>query len=125
MRVADSSFIVEGLLKRKELLEEDLLVTAELAVYETANSIWKHQCVLKDLDDGAPYLAILHELIQSGKIRIIHPGAQLMRNAYSLATKHRRPVYDTIFTALALELDMELATFDTRQSELLRLETRA
>ena len=123
MRVADSSFIVEGILKEKELLEEDLL-TVELALYETANSIWKHQCILKDLRDGTPYLAVLLELIQSGRIRIVRPWSELMRRAYSMASKHNRPVYDTLFAALALELDLKLATFDRRQAELMRRETR-
>ncbi|MDV3277236.1 MAG: type II toxin-antitoxin system VapC family toxin [Nitrososphaerales archaeon] len=122
MRVADSSYITEGLLKRKGLLEEDFLLTVDLAVYETANSIWKHQCLLKDLKNGAPYVSILHELIESGRIRVIRPGKELMEKAYSLAAKYRRPIYDTIFVALALELGSELATFDRRQTELLRSE---
>jgi predicted nucleic acid-binding protein len=123
LRVADSSFIVEGLLKRKDLIEEDLLLTVDLAIYETANSIWKHQCLLKDLKDGLPYLSILQGLIDTGRIRVARPGMELMESAYSLAAKSRRPVYDTIFVALALELGSELATFDKRQIQLLRSET--
>lgn len=121
--MADSSFIVEGLLKNKKLIEEDLILTVDLAVYETANSIWRHQRLLKDLKDGLPYLSILRGLIESGRIRIIHPGESLLEKAYSLAAKRRRPVYDTIFVALALELGSELATFDKRQVQLLRSET--
>jgi predicted nucleic acid-binding protein len=118
LKVADSSFLVEGLLKKKELFEEDFLVTADLAVYETTNSVWKHQCLLKDLNDGASYVSILFGLIESGKIRIIHPGKELMEKAYSLAVKNRRSVYDTIFIVLAQELDVELVTFDKRQADL-------
>jgi len=119
LRVADSSFIVEGLLKRKELLEEDLL-TLELALYETANSIWKHQIILKDLGDGMPYLNVLLELIQSGRIRVVRPGPELMKKAYSMASQHNRSIYDTVFVALASELGLKLATFDRRQAELMR-----
>ena len=119
MRVADSSFIVEGLLKRKELLEEDLL-TLELALYETANSIWKHQIILKDFRDGMPYLNVLLELIQSGRIRVVRPGSELMKKAYSMAFQHNRSIYDTVFVALASELGLKLATFDRRQAELMR-----
>ncbi|MGH9920061.1 MAG: PIN domain-containing protein, partial [Nitrososphaerales archaeon] len=111
---------VEGMLKRKELLEEDFLVTLDLAVYEVANSIWKHQLLLKDLNDGLPYLSILHGLIESGRIRIIHPSEELIEKAYSLAAKKRRSIYDAIFAVLALELTLELATFDKRQAELFR-----
>ena len=123
MRVADSSYIVEGLLKRKELLEEDFILTLDLAVYETANAIWKHQCLLKDLKDGSPFVSILHGLIESGRLGVIHPRSELVEKAYSLAAKHRRPVYDTVFVVLAQELGLELGTFDERQSKLLRTVT--
>ena len=120
MRVADSSFIVEALLKRKGLFEEDFLVTVDLAVYESVNSIWKHQFLIKDLDDGLPYVSVLYGFIESGRIRVIHPGEELMGRGYSLAAKNKLSIYDAIFVALALELDLELATFDKRQDELMR-----
>ena len=119
MRVADSSFIVEGLLKRKELFEEDFLITVDLAVYEVVNAIWKHQFLLKDLNDGLAYISILYGLIEAGRIRVVRPAAELMQRGYSLAGKNRRSIYDTIFVALALELASELATFDKHQAELL------
>jgi predicted nucleic acid-binding protein len=118
LRVADSSFIVEGLLKKKELLEEDFLITVDLAVYEVVNAIWRHQFLLKDLDDGPSYVSILYGLIESGRIRIIRPAPELMQKGYSLAGENRRSVYDTIFVALAIELAYELATLDKRQAEL-------
>jgi len=122
LRVADSSFIVEGLLKKKELLEEDFLVTVDLAVHEVVNAIWKHQFLLKDLGDGPAFVSVFYGLIASGRIRVVHPTPELMQRGYSLAGKSKRSVYDTIFLALALELASELATFDIRQAELLRRE---
>jgi len=119
LRVADSSFIVEGLLKRKELLEEDFLITVDLAVYEVVNAIWKHQFLMKDLNDGPTYVSILSGLIESGRIRVIRPSPELMQRGYSLAGESRRSVYDTIFVALAIELASELATFDKSQAALL------
>ncbi|MDG6967071.1 MAG: type II toxin-antitoxin system VapC family toxin [Nitrososphaerota archaeon] len=123
MKVADSSYIVEGLLRRKELLEGETLITVDLAMYETVNALWKHQFLLKDLGDGVPYLSILYGLVESGRIRVIRPGEDLMKHGYSLAAKSHRSIYDSIFIALALELSSELATFDQRQAELLREET--
>lgn len=121
MKVADSSFIAEALLRRKELFEaEDALVTLDLALHETCNTIWKHQCLLKDLDDGAPYIAILYGLIESGRIRVLHPGPELMERAYSLAVKKMLPIYDVLFVALAQEMGLKLATFDQRQADLLK-----
>jgi predicted nucleic acid-binding protein len=122
LKVADSSYIVEGVLRRKELLEEDVLITIDLALYETVNAIWKHQFLIKDLDDGRPYVSILYGLIDSGRIRVIRPGEELMMRAYDMATKSRRSIHDAIFIALALELTSDLATFDERQAELLRRE---
>jgi predicted nucleic acid-binding protein len=111
--------MVEALLKRKELFQEDL-VTVDVAVYESVNSIWKHQFLIKDLDDGVPYVSLLYGFIESDRIRVIHPGEELMRRGYSVAAKYRLSIYDAIFVALALELDLELATFDKRQGQLMR-----
>ena len=122
MKVADSSYIVEGLLRRKELLEEDILITVDLALYETVNAVWKHQFLLKDLNDGVPYVSILYGLVDSGRIRVIRPGEELMKRGYSLAAKSRRSIYDAIFIALALEFTSELGTFDKRQAEQLQKE---
>ena len=125
MRVADSSFLVEGLLKRKELLEEDFLITADLALYEVVNAVWKHQFLLKDLDHGQTYISILYGLVGSGRVRVIRPTPELMKRAYSIAGENNRSVYDTIFIALALELSLELATFDKRQAELFERQVEA
>ena len=122
MKVADSSYIVEGLLRRKELLDEDILITVDLALYEAVNAVWKHQFLIEDLGDGVPYVSILYGLVESGRIRVIRPGEELMKHGYSVAAKSRRSIYDAIFVALAVELASDLATFDKRQAELLRKE---
>jgi predicted nucleic acid-binding protein len=118
LKVIDSSYLVEGLLKNVQLLENDLLVTLDLAVYETANSVWKHEFLLKDIKNGAEYLSILQGLIEAGKIQLVHASKEALQTAYSLASKSRRTMYDTVFVALALELGSEFATFDKRQAEL-------
>jgi len=81
--------MVEALLRRKELFQEDFLVTVDLAVYESVNSIWKHQFLIKDLDDGVPYVSLLYGFIESGRIRVIHLGEDLMRRGYSLAARNK------------------------------------
>jgi predicted nucleic acid-binding protein len=122
LKVADSSYIVEGLLRSKELLEGDILVTVDLALYEAVNAVWKHQFLIRDLDDGVPYVSILYGLTGSGRIRVIRPGKELMKRGYALAAKSRRSIYEAIFVVLALELATDLATFDKRQGELLQKE---
>ncbi len=116
--VVDTSYLVEGLLKNDQLLKSDLLVTLDLAVYETANSVWKHEFLLKDINNGAEYLSILQGLIESGKIQLVHVSKEAMQTSYSIASKSRRTMYDTVFVALALELGLEFATFDKHQAEL-------
>lgn len=118
MKVADSSYLVEGLLKRKELFEPDVLVTLDLAVYEVSNSIWKHEFLLKDVTRGSEYLSILWGLIESGRIELVHVGKDILEKAYLLAAETKRSVYDTVFVELALELGSELSTCDRRQAEL-------
>ena len=118
MKGIGSSYLVEGLLKNEQLLENDLLITLDLAVYETANSVWKHEFLLKDIKNGAEYLSILQGLIEAAKIQLVHASKEAMQTAYSLASKSRRTVYDTVFVALALELGSEFATFDKHQAEL-------
>lgn len=117
MKVVDTSYLVEGLLKNDQLLENDLIVTLDLAVYETANSVWKHEFLLKDIKNGAEYLSILQGLIEVGKIQLVHVSKEAMQTAYALASRSRHTMYDTVFVALALELGSEFATFDKRQAK--------
>ena len=116
--------MVEGLLKRKELLEEDLILTLDFAVYEVVNSIWKHQFVLKDLDDGKPFVSILYGLIESGRVRPIGLDQKLMDRAYAVAGKNNVSVYDSCFVVLAMESGLELMTFDARQSTIMKRESK-
>lgn len=47
MIVTDSSYLIEGLLKDASLLEEDEIITPELALYEGSNTIWNHETILR------------------------------------------------------------------------------
>ncbi len=113
---------MEGLLRRKSLLEQDQIVVPELALYETINSVWKHEYVLKDLKDGSAYLAILFGLIDAGTILVLSPNEQLMKKAYVIAGRNRTSVYDSVFVSLALELGVELKTFDRAQMRAMKSE---
>jgi predicted nucleic acid-binding protein len=78
--VADSSYITEGLLSNKELLKEQI-ISPELIIYETANTIWKHEYLLKRIQNGQEYLSLLYGLINSGKITVIFPDENLIQDA--------------------------------------------
>ncbi len=115
MIVADSSYIVEGILKDSSLLEDQEIITPELAFYEVANAIWKHEIILKDIKNGRPFLNIFIELIQTQTIRLIRPNKKIIKKAYTLASNKNITFYDTIFVALAQDLGLELKTFDKPQ----------
>jgi predicted nucleic acid-binding protein len=110
-------------LKKKELLEEDVILTVDLAVYEVANSIWRHEYLLKDLRDGLRYLSIFHGLLETNKIRAIHPSQGLIERSYEVAARNNLPIYDAVFIALALEIGTELKTFDREQAAVMQTES--
>ena len=118
MIVADSSYIIEGLLTNSSLLKDQQIITPELAFYEVANAIWKHETLLKDIKNGKAFLNIFNELVQNKTIHLIRPDNNIIQNAYILATKKNTSFYDTIFVALAHDLKLELKTYDKKQPQL-------
>ena len=118
MIVTDSSYIIEGLLKNSSLLKDQQIITPDLAFYEVANAIWKHETLLKDIKNGKAFLNIFNELIQNKTIQLIRPDNNIIQNAYILATKKITTFYDTIYVALAQDLKLELKTYDKKQQQL-------
>jgi predicted nucleic acid-binding protein len=41
MKVADSSFLIQALLRDAGLLENETFIAADLALYEVVNTLWK------------------------------------------------------------------------------------
>lgn len=119
MIVADSTYLVEGLLKDASLLENKLIITPDLAIYEVANSIWKHEVLLKDVKDGQAYIDAMFALVASGAVQLVRPNESMARQAYEIASKKRSTFYDAIFAAMAMELGLELKTLDEKQRKLL------
>ena len=118
--VADSSYVVEGLLKNKNMLAEDNMVAPDLVLYEVANALWKHEHILKDLENGKPYLSIFYDLIAVGKITVIFPSESLMHKSYTIAKENGITIYDALFISLAIELGIKLRTLDTAQERVFK-----
>lgn len=76
--------------------------------------------MLKNLENGLPYLSILYELVESGKIRLIPPNLELTRKAYDLSVSNNISVHDAIFVSLALEAGLDLKTFDEEQAKIMQ-----
>jgi predicted nucleic acid-binding protein len=123
MIVADTSYLVEAILRNSELFKEETLIAPDLAYYEVLNVIWKHETSIQDLPDAAAYLSIMEELISSDTIRLVRPDGRLVRDAYDLSIRYGTPIYDTVFVALALRLELELRTFDKAQARILSEES--
>jgi predicted nucleic acid-binding protein len=123
MIVANSSFLVEGLLKDKGHFDDDVIVTVVVAVYEVANSIWKHQYLIKDIRDGLRYLSIFHELLKTNKVQTVHPYQDLIELSYEIAAKNKLSIYDAIFVSLALEMGTGLKTYDVQQAAVMERES--
>ncbi len=119
MIVADTSYVVEGLLRNAGLFSKETLVAPDLALYETANVLWKHQQLIQDLKDASEHLEILEELVSEGTIVLVRPDGELTRKAYNLSIKHKTPFYDMVFVALALQLKLDLKSFDKVQTRIL------
>jgi predicted nucleic acid-binding protein len=122
--VADSSYLAEGLLVDGSLLKSEKFLVPELAVFEAAGAIWKHQTILGRIDDGEPYLTMLFELLKTNVVLTTSPGAELMRGAYFLAVRYGAHPHDTVFVELALKAGLQLKSLDAKQLKIFDSETR-
>jgi len=125
LRVADSSYLIEGILRDATLFENEALVSPDLALYEVVNALWKHEILLHDLKDAQPRIEVLSDLISNQRVQLVRPDRELLNETYALSVRHGQSIYDCVFIALALQLKMELATFDRKQSTILRKEKQA
>ncbi|MCL4328610.1 MAG: type II toxin-antitoxin system VapC family toxin [Candidatus Thermoplasmatota archaeon] len=115
MKVADTSYVVGGLLRDQTIFESEDFLVPELALYEIVNVIWKHEMLIRDIRRGLDYIEALDELIDAGVITVITYGDKISRAAYGISLRRKIAVYDSIFIALALETSLDLVTLDKEQ----------
>jgi predicted nucleic acid-binding protein len=92
-------------------------------VYEVTNAIWKHEHLLKDLENGKPYLTVLFGLIEAGRITLLSPNEKLIQESYVLAQRNGIAIYDAVFISLAIKLRLTLKSFDRVLIRALKSET--
>ena len=124
MNVADSSYLIQGILREADLLANETFVTPDLALYEVINALWKHETLMKDLKEPWVRIGLFSELVSAEIIQLIRPDKKLLEKTYLLSRKHRASTYDMVFVALALELGLELKTYDSQQSTIMSKETQ-
>ena len=94
----------------------------ELVAYEVTNAIWKHEHLLKDLENGKPYITIFYGLIEADKIKILTPNEELMQKSYLIAKRQGITIYDAVFVSLAIKLGLPLRSYDKVQIRALESE---
>jgi predicted nucleic acid-binding protein len=124
MKVADSSYLIQGILRDASLLANETFVSPDLALYEVINALWKHETLIKDLKESSARISLFLELVSAETVQLVIPDKKLLEETYSLSRKHRVPTYDMVFVALALELSLELKTYDSRQTTIISKETQ-
>jgi len=119
MKAADSSYLIEGILRDASLLENETFISPDLALYEVVNTVWKHETLIKDLKESWARINLFLELVSAETLRLVRPDKKLLEETYSLSRKHMVPTYDMVFVALALDLGLELKTYDSRQTAIM------
>ena len=87
------------------------LYAPDLLLIEAASALWRRTIVLKELapsDATAIYRDLLTLLLN------FQPSERLAASAFSLAIAQRHSAYDSVYCALAVELDCEFVTADRK-----------
>lgn len=85
------------------------LYAPDLLLVETASALWRRTVVLKELepsDARAIYMDLLTLPLN------FQPSERPAASAFSLAIAHRHSAYDSLYCALAIEMDCEFITAD-------------
>ncbi len=96
----------------------------EIVAYEVTNAIWKHEHLLKDLENGKLYVSIFYGLVEAGKIKILTANEELMQKSYLIAKRQGITIYDAVFVLLAIKLGLPLKSYDRVQIRALESENR-
>jgi predicted nucleic acid-binding protein len=87
------------------------LYAPDLLLIEVASALWRRSVVLKELtppDAKAIYRDLLTLPLN------FQPSERLAAPAFSLAIAHRHSAYDSVYCALAIEMDCEFLTADRK-----------
>ena len=91
--------------------EEKLkLIAPQILIIEVASVLAK-RCRREELTPGAAHRCF-EQLLEDSPA--LHSSEHLNRAAFRLAVEHRRPIYDCLYLALALDHDCDLVTADEK-----------
>jgi predicted nucleic acid-binding protein len=118
--VVDASVVLKWFLPEKDsgladsLLEDFLngdaeLIALDLILLEAANALWKRVELRQEL--SATEASLIYRDLLTLPISLIGTGP-LADRAFQFAIKHKHPVYDAVYCALAIERNCEFITAD-------------
>jgi predicted nucleic acid-binding protein len=87
------------------------LFAPDLLLIEAASALWRRSALLKELPP-ADAKAIYRDLLTLPLN--FQPSERLAASAFSLAMAHRHSAYDSVYCALAIEMDCEFITADRK-----------
>jgi predicted nucleic acid-binding protein len=120
--VVDASVALKWFLPESDNPEAENLLTAfligtvslyapDLLLIEAASALWRRSVVLKQ-QPAADTKAIYRDLLT---LPInFQPSERVVAAAFSLVMAHRHSVYDSVYCALAIEMDCEFITADRK-----------
>ncbi|MFZ0731692.1 MAG: type II toxin-antitoxin system VapC family toxin [Candidatus Sulfotelmatobacter sp.] len=85
------------------------LYAPDLLLVEAGSALWR-RCVVRDELTSAEVRSIYRDLLTLPLN--FQPSERVSAAAFSLALTHRHSVYDSVYCALALEMDCEFITAD-------------
>ena len=85
------------------------LVAPDHILVESVNAIWKHVSVLRDVTEDEAGRAL--SLLRNAGV-LYFSAADYCHLALQLAVKYRHPVYDTLYIALARDLNCSVISAD-------------
>jgi len=84
------------------------LYAPDLLLIEAGSALWRRSVVLKSADVKAIYRDLLTLPLN------FHLSERLAASAFSLSIAHRHSAYDSVYCALAIEMDCEFITADRK-----------
>ena len=112
MIVADSSFLIEAILRDADLFMGEVFVAPDLALNEVVNVIWKHEALIRDLHEAPKYLDVVDDLISSEAIVLVRPDGDLILEFSSLGAVLLRTKKNEIFQGIKFIYSREADSSD-------------
>jgi len=98
-------------LLRDYLSDTTQFIAPDILIAEVGNIFWKRSMHLRDITEAQAAESYSNFLALDIPL---HPSSQLASAALQFAMKHRRPIYDMTYLALAEQRGCEFVTADER-----------